>query len=317
MSAPRRRHRQRHVAAAPLGLFGIGTIVTVRTALRRSAADGAVDEAPTPVDARLLLALTLQLIGVSWVFMSNRTRSDHLVYGRYTDAVIWPVLVIAIGWLVGLRRAEARRDTSWIVAGVAVATLAGAGAVYAFHEAAFAESGGVRPMIAGFMPWLGGRNAIPVFVLTGLGLIGLAVLLALARWPGPRSLALICVVAVALGVAGFRTHHALALRLNIWASASAVTEIEDIVPPGAPLGFRFVRDADGPAASWDDQRRRGQLYQMYLPDREFLRDRGVDDGVGPYVFAPVGDPELEEAGAEVLWTDPRVRIALWREPTGA
>src|SRR5690606_29411111 len=238
---------------ATLGLFGIGTVVTVRAALRRSAADGAVDEAPTPVDARLLLALTLPLIGVSWVFMSNRTRSDHLVYGRYTDAIVWPVLVIAIGWLVGLRRAEARRDTSWIVAGVAVATLATAGAVYAFHEAAFAESVGVRPMIAGFMPWLGGRNAIPVFVLTGLGLIGLALLLALARWPGPRSLALICVVAVAIGVAGFRTHHALALRLNIWASASAVTEIEDIVPPGVPLGFRFVRDADGPAASWDDQ----------------------------------------------------------------
>lgn len=300
---------------ATVGLFGIGTIVTARAALRRGAG-GSDGEPPSPVDARLVLALTVPLVGVSWVFMSDRTRSDHLVYGRYTDAIIWPVLIVAIGWLVGLRHAAVRRDTPWIVTSVAAAALATAGAVFAFHEAAFAESVGVRPMIAGFMPWLGGRNAIPVFVLTGLSLIALAVLLALARWPGPRSVALICVIGVALSVAGFRTHHALALRLNIWASASAVTAIEDIVPPGVPLGFRFVRDADNPAASWDDQRRRGQLYQMYLPDREFVRDRGVDDGVGPYVFAPVGDPELAEAGAEVLWTDPRVRIALWREPAG-
>lgn len=300
---------------ATLGLFGIGMIVTARSALRRSRAEHAA-EAPAPVDARVLLALTLPLIGVSWVFMSNRTRSDHLVYGRYTDAIIWPVLVVAIAWVVALRRAERRRDTSWIVATVAIAAFATAGGVYAFHDIAFSESVGVRPMVAGFLPWLGGRNAIPVFLLTGLAMIGLAALLALARWPGPRSTVLVGVVAVALAVAGLRTHDALALRLNIWAAASAVTEIEDgIVPPGEPIGFRFVRDADGPTASWDDQRRRGQLYQMYLPDRQFLRDRGVDDAVGPYVFAPVGDPELVDAGAEVLWTDPRVQIALWREPS--
>lgn len=298
---------------ATLGLFGIGMIVTFRAALRRGLR---ATDVPSPADARVVLAMTVPLIGVSWVFMSDRTRSDHLVYGRYTDAIIWPVLVIAIAWVVALRRAEARRDTSWIVGSVAIAAFATASGVYAFHHIALGESVGVRPMVAGFLPWLGERSAIPVFLITGLAMIGLGVLLVLARWPGPHSAVLVGVVAVALAVAGLRTHDALALRLNVWATARAVTAIEDgIVPPGEPIGFRFVRDADHPTASWDDQRRRGQLYQMYLPDRIFLRDRGVDDDVGPYVFAPVDDPEMVEAGAEVLWTDPRVKIALWREPT--
>jgi hypothetical protein len=52
---------------------------------------------------------------------------------------------------------------------------------------------------------------------------------------------------------------------------------------------------------------------MYLPHRTFVRDHGTDDSVGPYVFAPVNDPDMREADADVLWTDPTVRVALWRE----
>jgi hypothetical protein len=126
---------------------------------------------------------------------------------------------------------------------------------------------------------------------------------------------LLAVVAGAfLAVGGIRTHDGLNTRLNSWQPTTEVAAIEDIVPPGEVLGVKFVRDADDPKVKWDDQRRRIQLYQFSLPDRLVVRDRGVDDTVGPFVFAPVGDPELAAAGAKVVWKDPRIMYALWEEP---
>jgi hypothetical protein len=75
-----------------------------------------------------------------------------------------------------------------------------------------------------------------------------------------------------------------------------------------------VREADKPNVSWDDQRRRAQLYQFALPHHPFERDRGIDDDVGPYVFAPTNDKILRAAGGRVLWTDPKVKVSLWLEP---
>jgi hypothetical protein len=76
-----------------------------------------------------------------------------------------------------------------------------------------------------------------------------------------------------------------------------------------------VSSSQDPVVGWVAQRQRYQLYQLYLPERTFQRDRGVDDDVGPYVFAPLRNPDLVAAGAELLWTDPAVRIGLWKEPT--
>ena len=64
--------------------------------------------------------------------------------------------------------------------------------------------------------------------------------------------------------------------------------------------------------SWPDQRLRTMLYQFYLPDHPMSVDGSGAGGMGRYVFAPVGDPELSAAGAEVVWRDPTVAIGLWR-----
>jgi hypothetical protein len=103
-------------------------------------------------------------------------------------------------------------------------------------------------------------------------------------------------------------------RLNSWGKSLAVTEIEEIVPPGTTIGIRFVREKDKPLVTWDDQRRRAQIYQFALPDYKIVRDYGTDDSVGPYVFAPLNDKLMKEAGAELLWTDPSVKESLWLEP---
>ena len=57
------------------------------------------------------------------------------------------------------------------------------------------------------------------------------------------------------------------------------------------------------------------LYQYYLPANPVIRDTDpAPQPWTPYVFAPLGDPDLVAAGAELLWRDPGVSIGLWEEP---
>ena len=86
------------------------------------------------------------------------------------------------------------------------------------------------------------------------------------------------------------------------------------LPPGEVVGFRFANIAGIATVSFDDQTRFVLAYQWFLPDHQIVRDGGLTDDVGPFVFAPLSDPDLTAAGAQVLWINPRVDIALWREP---
>jgi hypothetical protein len=152
-------------------------------------------------------------------------------------------------------------------------------------------------------------------VLTvSLGAVAVLAVILAVSFSTRRGAGLAALAVVLVGVAGVRTHEAINLRLNSWHPTTRVAEIDNLVPPDTTLGVKFVRDAEYPKVGWDDQRRRIQLYQFSLPNHLVLRDRGVDDDVGPYVFAPLEDPELEAAGAAVVWRDPTIQYALWREP---
>lgn len=294
---------------ATAGLAAVGVGVAIAAAVRRDA-----HRAPlTPRNARILLAYTLPLVAVSVIFMSGRTRADQRIYGRYNDAIMWPLIIVGVAWLLSLRHAVRPVRLAAGVTAIIGLTAAGTYAVDRWHGAEFAESVGVRPMVAGFAPVIGTANAIPAVEVAVYGMalfVGLVVIALL-----PQRSAVLTVVAVAfLVVGGARTHDGLNTRLNSWQPTTEVAAIEEFVPPGEVLGVKFVRDADDPKVKWDDQRRRIQLYQFSLPDRLVVRDRGVDDEVGPFVFAPVGDPELAAAGAKVVWKDPRIMYALWEEP---
>ena len=105
---------------ATAGLFGISLAVLAAAAARRTPVphaagseppiDASVEPPPpavvSPRNARIVLACTLPLVVVSMVFMSGRTRADHRIYGRYNDAVLWPLLIVGIAWLVQLRRSH-------------------------------------------------------------------------------------------------------------------------------------------------------------------------------------------------------------------
>lgn len=299
--------------AATFGLATVGAAILVFACFRSG-------RIPTPA-ARIIVITTIPLLVLSAIFMSDRPRADQFIYGRYNDAVMWPIIAVGMAWLANRFRFGFARSDRWL-AGGAVVTLIGAGlAVDRMHGDLIEESYGVRGMIAGLLAYVDGTDTLHVWRVTlitaGLTAVWLALVIA-ADWAGNGRagvVAVATVLAVVVGVVGVRrTEEVADLRLDGWTASQPVEEVDDIVPEGAPLAVRTIPTADDPVVTWTTQRQRYQVYQFYLSDRVVLRDRGLDDDVGPYVFAPLGTDDLVEAGAELLWTDPSVKIGLWREP---
>lgn len=294
---------------ATFGLTAVGAgVLLVRSLRRRGTTPYSVIR-----DARLVVLVTAPLILVSIVFMSHRTRTDHRIYGRYNDAVLWPVLIVAIAWLVNLRRTPYRRSAAAALIGIAIALVATSVGIHYVAGEALASSVGVRPMIAGLEPIIGSASSIDIKHVAIVSLV-LMVIFVAAALASRRGVTLALVALGFLVIGGIRTRDAFSIRLNSWEPATEVVAIDDVVPHDATLGFRFVREADKPGVTWDDQRRRAQLYQFALPHHLFERDHGIDDDVGPYVFAPTNDKILRAAGGRILWSDPKVKVSLWLEP---
>jgi hypothetical protein len=290
-----------YLLASTACLAGLGAAGVVRLARRGH---------PT---AAVVLATVVPLVAVSFVFVADRTRPDHLVYGRYNDAVIGPVLVAGVAALLAVPSARWLR---WAGVGSIAVLVASAGTLLLLRSDSLASGPGVRAMVVGIQ-WFGVRDDIPVLGITVAAATAAILLLVVGHVPAPRRPALVTVVLVVLlVVSARRTLDVLDIGLNQWTSARAVEEVHaTIVPPGEEVRFREVPTDEGPSVSWSDQRRRRMLYQMYLPDHEMLLDStpGAAD-VTPFVFAPRGDPVMVDRGAEVVWRDPAVSMALWREP---
>lgn len=299
--------------AATFGLAAIGAAIIAAACVRAG-------RIPT-VAARVITITTVPLLLLSAIFMSDRPRADQFIYGRYNDAVMWPIIAVGMAWLANRYRLGLGRNDRRLAVGTVVAMLVSGWGVDRLHGDFIEERYGVRGMIAGLLAYVDGSDTLHIWqvtlITTGLTALMLTFVV-IANWTGPgRSgvVAVASVVAIVLGVVGVqRTKEVADLRLNGWEASSPVTEVDDIVPAGVPLAVRTIPTAQDPIVSWTTQRQRYQVYQFHLSDRIVLRDRGLDDDIGPYVFAPLGTDDLVDAGAELLWTDPSVRIGLWREP---
>lgn len=308
---------------ATIGFAGIGALVLVRSTIGRAPNRGVT---PTATDARVIMAITLPLLMTSVVFMAGRGRPDQYIYGRYNDAVMWPVIVLGLAWIGRRISHGTQRRHVAAIASTAAAIVATGFAVDQLHGDAIRERYGVRGMIAGVLAFIDGENTLDVWrtslVSAGLLLaLGAIIWLAGAGWMPQKAGRAVLAVGAVLAIATFaaavnRTERVADRRLNGWTVASAVSEVDAMLPDGSTVAVRPVPTSQDPVVKWVPQRQRFQLYQLYLPERTFLRDRGVDDEIGPYVFAPLHDPELVDAGATLLWTDPSIRIGLWEEPEG-
>jgi hypothetical protein len=288
-------------------LAGLGTVALVRAARRRHGPG----PSPHPRDARLVLVTAGALVALSVVFTADRWRPDHLVYGRYNDAVLGPLVLVGIGALVTAGSRRIVKDGTLVV----IALVAAGVTLHLLRDEELRAGGAVRSMVLGLQAYVGEATAIRVLPVTVTAVLVSAVVIVTAVLAQSRgALLLVAVVLLAVGYA--RTRPIVDRGMNSWAVAGDVQRVRDtILPPGAAVGIHFVPDGEDPAASWSEQRLRAMLYQFYLPENPLYRDGDLPpDRPTPFVFAPLGDPALTAAGAEVVWRDPRVAVGLWIDP---
>jgi hypothetical protein len=296
---------------ATLGLAGIGTGVVIAALVRPTERFGRWQ-------AITVIFLTSPLVFASIAFMSARSRADQLVYGRYVDAVVWPITALGMTWVVRRLRPTQPLGRSVLPLIVAALTLAAGVVVARQHGDQLADDVGLRMMIPGVLPFIGSSGGIPVVRITLIATGALALLAIIGGVKGRRrvpSLLMLVAVAAIVVWSGFRVHDAQTTYLNLWAIGDDLAEVDDIVPTGAPIGVVMLRDTDNP--SWTVQRQRLQVYQFYLSNRhEFVWERTPDDVDSAFVFAPTRSSTLRDAGAEIRWRDPSKAMALWELPTG-
>ncbi len=297
-----------YLLVATFGLAAFGTLELLRLAMdpenrmRRTA-------------AVTVIIMTLPLLALSALFMSDRPRADQLVYGRYNDAVLWPVVALGVVWLGrniwGWSTDRGRRPLATVLA-VGAITVVSAGLVHQWHAADLQSRTTLTRMVPGIV-WLSAeRGRIGIWSTTVAGLVVMFVGI-VAVMQGLRFHWLVpTVVVIGLLAGGLRARVEFGDDANALTIASAVTETSSQLPAGHDVGYSLSRSST--EITPDNQRAWAQAYQFYLPDHRFVLDRGPDDDVGPYVFAPFDDRVMIEIGAEELWADPRSGISLWREP---
>lgn len=301
-----------YLLVSTAGVSFLGAFVLVKGALRgaQHSGDGTVSNRLVASDARALLALLLPQLALSVLFMAGRWRIDQVVYGRYNDAVVLPVLVLGIAWLVSAVDAR-RRALTLVVAGSSM--LATTGYLVLRFGTTIDGERAVREMVAGLVPFydrdlageIVGPSTVALLVLLTIGLTS-SMPRATTAWLGG-------VLMFVTAVAAMSTYHGLAVNENFFESAKQVQEVRALVPRGETLGIRFVPANEPSLVLTSQQRQAAQLYQMYLPEFEFVRDDGPLDEVGPYVFAPRLDQTMLDAGAVALWQADDTGMTLWRE----
>jgi len=299
-----------YLLTSTIGIFGIGMAVAVAGAI------GARDDRRTR-DLRLVIAITLPLLALSAVFMSNRGRVDQLVYGRYNDAVVWPLLIVGIAGLAGLPAGRWSDLPRWMrstILGIALAMLEAGMVVEITLRGRNRQQVEFVDMIAGLAPVLGGADRLPVVWITlgAAAIFGLTVVIVLRSGDRARTLvATVCMLLVL--VAGLATRDAMDFAApDLGHESRAVRNIEGReLPAGVEVVYGFVPELLDPGVGSYMQGYYSQLYQWYLPDHQFRLTASGDYGSRAYVFAPLHDRILEDSNACVLWQDPAISMALW------
>ena len=293
-------------------IAGLGTIVLVRRGFGKLTVSRS-----DAVDARIVLAATLPLVALSVVFMSDRGRPDYLIYGRYNDAILSPVLAVGAAWVFAGRRQESRRTVIWMIAGLVVVTAELGLLLHVMHHRQFAAREPITDMIAGLTPFVAWLAVVNVLTVTVLGIASFIVLAVVVVSVGRRPAWVALAVGVLLMAGGVRSYVSFkASDANgDWSATKAVAQLSDQdLPRDVPIGVLIMPDVLNPDEPAILQNTYSLLFQWFLPDHSFVVDHGVSDDVGPIVLATTNDKVLADGGARIVWRHPAAGVALWREP---
>lgn len=295
-----------YLLVATAGLAGIGAFA-LAVRLRRPPGDGFPRSWRQPDRAPALVAMTIgalvaSVVVTSSLFMTDRPRADHLIYGRYNDAAISPLLVCGLSWLV------VHRDHRRLVAAGAItlATLAVTATALGLGRQ---DELLARPLnevtVLGVYPWVAafdGPRVLPI-TLVGAGL-ALALLAAagLRRHLAVAAAGAMAVTAIAWLHAGFITDKTSGLPV-----VEQVTVVDDVVPGESTAAFAFGGTTSN-LLFW--------AYQLYLPEMRFTRF-DLAGGAAPgtdLVWAPVGATGPVLDGARLAYVDPLAGLGLHVRP---
>jgi hypothetical protein len=291
-----------YLVVASLGVVVYGAVVLVRSAVGR---DSTPVSTPRRNDAVLVLLTVSVFVVLSSVFMSDRWRSDQLVYGRYNDAVVTPVLVVGLAALLGV---IPLRRLAVVSAAAAVATTGAGLLLWSLRSELLSESKGLEPMILGLQPFATSGTSIDVVRISVWASLLTLALAAVSIGACRRGLAPLALATVGLLVAvGWSRTSTIVDRS--WDEAGDLGAVEEV----RGLVDGLVVDFALPATS--NSTSRMMRYQFHLPRTEFTVVEDAVAGTSPYVFARVGtrgdERALGDAGATLIWRDPRGRYGLW------
>ena len=292
-----------YLLVSSIGIVGYGVVALGASAGRSS-------DARRRDATRLTLIVVGACVALSIVFMSGRVRTDQVIYGRYNDGVMAPVLLVGLWWLFTERR---RRRVVVTALGVAAFVIASSAALWAWRRGPLSESNGLEPMILGLQPFIRSTPRIGVGAIASSAAVIGAVAVAASMWkPGRRTLVLAPLLLALVVTGSVWTHDVLEREWSSRGDYSVVQAVRnDVIDDGEMIDFYL------PAGS--DSTNRLMLYEMYLPKNEFTVVSDVlDQESSTFVFAPSDDDRLTTSGAVLLWSDPdHPPFGLWQRSTGS
>lgn len=284
-----------YLLVATFGILGLVLMVDGAAAARRIRRG---DLGATNVSTVLLLATAVGLLVVSAVSFVTATRADQLIYGRYVEPAIPPLLAVGILTLARRPRASAQ---GIVLGGIAVLTV-----VVAALRSGVDVLGDANRWNVASIPFV--TSDLGPAIIVGAGIVGAAgawAILALAR----RTLNGAWLVPIVLIV--------------LFVPITAFTEIRLVLraeQANYPAGWRSPRatvEAFADRVGFDtapDDRFAVKAYQWFLPHTTFaLFDAGQTPPPAPLFFSTKAwSHEHPGTPAAILWRDPGRDQVLWR-----
>jgi hypothetical protein len=281
-----------YVFVATFGLVVLG-LVQVAAASRGTGRVAAV--------AVFLLGSVVGLAVLVGLYLRPPVRPDHVVYGRYLEILVPPLLALG---LVRLWTTRFQRVALELAVGAAVALAATA--TIMSYAGGLATRGPVNwYTVLALPPLAQAREQIRPITATLVAFAGAGVLVAVTRWSRAWG---------ALGLAGVLLASSLALRVVLIEARDDAIYGTQPVALSRVDGLDAARDVGYDLAAYTPVGLYG--YQWQLDRAQFVLFDSRRDGVPPleWVIAGLDWPQAREVGARRVWVHPAFGQAVWRLP---